>query len=86
MILARTISPLELTVRTTRQFYINAGGGVTLSAEEYRSPQLLMLSGVANSEALTRHDILTQIQLPSERRISMITYYSFDVENYTILR
>ncbi|MCJ1436767.1 hypothetical protein MMC27_006149 [Xylographa pallens] len=48
-----------------RRFYVKAAGEVILSAGAYRSPQLLMLSGIGDSEALTQHGIPTQVHLPS---------------------
>ena len=47
-----------------RQFHLKAGGEVILSAGAYRSPQLLMLSGIGDPEVLMQHNILTQVYSP----------------------
>ena len=52
-------------LKDKRQFYIKAAGEVILSAGAYRSLQLLMLSGIGDSEVLAQHNILTQVYLPS---------------------
>ena len=48
-----------------RQFHLRPEGEIILSAGAYRSPQVLMLSGVGDSHELAQHGISSQIYLPS---------------------
>jgi choline dehydrogenase-like flavoprotein len=47
-----------------RQFHVKAGGEVILCGGAYRSPQILMLSGIGDQEELARHGISQQVDLP----------------------
>ena len=48
-----------------RQFLLKARGEVILTAGAFRSPQLLMLSGVGDSTVLRSHGIEPKVHLPS---------------------
>lgn len=47
-----------------RQFRVKSAGEVLLCAGAYRSPQVLMLSGIGSKEELAKHNILQQIDGP----------------------
>lgn len=50
------------------KLFIKPGGQVILSAGAYRTPQLLMLSGIGDPAQLARHGIPTTIDLPAVGR------------------
>jgi choline dehydrogenase-like flavoprotein len=47
-----------------RQFYVKVGGEVLLCGGAYRSPQILMLSGIGAKAELEKHGIPQQVDLP----------------------
>jgi choline dehydrogenase-like flavoprotein len=47
-----------------RQIHVKAGGEVILCGGAYRSPQILMLSGIGDKDELRKHDIPQQVDLP----------------------
>ncbi|KAL8825938.1 MAG: hypothetical protein Q9191_004104 [Dirinaria sp. TL-2023a] len=47
-----------------RQFYVKSGGEVLLCAGSYRSPQVLMLSGIGSKDELAKHNIPQQVDCP----------------------
>ena len=47
-----------------RQLYIKTGGEVLLCGGSYRSPQVLMLSGIGSKDELTQHDIFQHVDSP----------------------
>ena len=59
----RTATGVELEDK--RQFRIKTGGEVILSAGAYRTPQLLILSGIGNPETLAQYNIPQQVDLPA---------------------
>ncbi len=48
----------------TRQLHIKTGGEVLLCCGSYRSPQVLMLSGIGPKDELARHNIPQQVESP----------------------
>lgn len=48
-----------------RQFHVKEGGEVILSAGAYRSPQLLMLSGIGAAHELAQYNIPQRVDLPA---------------------
>ena len=53
---------VELT--DARQLHVKTGGEVLVCAGAYRSPQILMLSGIGPKDELAKHDIPQQIDSP----------------------
>ncbi|KAI4170017.1 MAG: hypothetical protein LQ343_005266 [Gyalolechia ehrenbergii] len=47
-----------------RQLFVATGGEVLLSGGAYRSPQVLMLSGIGDKDELEKHGITQQVDLP----------------------
>ena len=47
-----------------RQLYVKSGGEVLLCGGSYRSPQVLMLSGIGPKDELAQHNILQQVDSP----------------------
>lgn len=47
-----------------RQLYVKPGGEVLLCGGSYRSPQVLMLSGIGPKDELARHNIPQQVESP----------------------
>lgn len=55
---------LGVELADARQLYVKTGGEVLLCGGSYRSPQVLMLSGIGPKDELERHNIPQQVESP----------------------